>query len=474
MPVMDVRDFQYLVGTRHVDDEDGCTYQTTRVLIEGEWLVAYRRLVLKDGTVFQRTEDGPIFVRDIARLTDIAGVGRDELELDDIHSTDPEIVINRDNTSPSSRDALNGGVRVNDMFLKPGQEGTSKSARSDITTSDTTSHSETMYERDQENLSVQTGVKRGGWARNSQQVSDVAQGLRHVPNAKRARVTLSGIRPSEYAKPRTKDLGQPPNLLDRGAISNAGETVKSTSQQPVRQPSVLVKLGAPKASEDSSAIEEAEPKRPGLRPRVRQRLSASALAGNAFSTIAMLVLTVTACSVNPDIAIHPTALQPDPITRAQMLLTSDMREWKDAEEKELNSMRNNNVFTECDLPAGRKTVKTKWIYKKKLNKHGNVERYKARLVAQGFTQVEGIDYSETYSPVARFTSIRIVLALSALFGYKVHQMDVDTAFLNAELKEEVYIEAPPGYSLPPGRVYRLNKCLYGIEAITERMVCRYR
>ena len=102
--------------------KDGLTYQTTRVLIENDWLVAYRRLVLKDGTVFQRTEDGPIFVRDISRLTDCVGVGRAELELDGIHSTDPEIFINIDNTSPSSRDALNGGVRVNDMFLKPGQE----------------------------------------------------------------------------------------------------------------------------------------------------------------------------------------------------------------------------------------------------------------------------------------------------------------------------------------------------------------
>ena len=112
----------------------------------------------------------------------------------------------------------------------------------------------------------------------------MAQGFKHVPNAKRARVTRSGIRSSEYAKPRTTDLGQPPNLLDRGAISNDGETVKSTSQQPVRQPSVLVKLGAPKTSEDSSAIEEVEPKRPGLRPRVRQRILALAVAGNAIST----------------------------------------------------------------------------------------------------------------------------------------------------------------------------------------------
>ena len=105
-----------------------------------------------------------------------------------------------------------------------------------------------------------------------------------LPAAKRARVTRSGIRSSEYAKPRTADLGQPPNLLDREAISNDGETVKSTSQQPVRQPIVLIKLGAPKTSDDSPAIGEAEPKRTGLRPRVQQRISVLAVAGNAICT----------------------------------------------------------------------------------------------------------------------------------------------------------------------------------------------
>ena len=122
-----------------VDYEDGLIYQMTRVLIEGDWLVAYRRLVLEDGTVFQRTEDRPIFVRYIARLTGCVGVGRAELELDGIHSTNPKIVGFTDNTSPSSRDALNGGVIVSESFSKPGVL-TSKSVTD---TSDQTSHSGT-------------------------------------------------------------------------------------------------------------------------------------------------------------------------------------------------------------------------------------------------------------------------------------------------------------------------------------------
>ena len=135
---------------------------------------------------------GPICVRDIARLTDIAGVGRAELELDEIHSTDPEIVDNMDNVLLQSGDALNRGDRINESFSKQGTvKCTGKSARSLSTTLDSTSHGETMIECDKENISVQSGVKRDGWARISQQVSDVAQGFKHGPNSKRARVTRS-------------------------------------------------------------------------------------------------------------------------------------------------------------------------------------------------------------------------------------------------------------------------------------------
>ena len=260
-------------------------------------------------------------------------------------------------------------------------------------------------------------------------MSEGAQSIDSIPEVKRAKVMLHSRTLPTESMPRTETKCHPPNLLGKCFQDQVKD--KSSTRQAV----VTNEDDVPRTEGDLPCPEEVEPRRPGLRPRVRQRLSASAMAGNAFCTIAMIVLTVSACAVNPDIAIHPTAIQRDPVSRAQMLLSADMREWKDAEEKELASMKSNNVFTECNLPAGRKTVKTKWIYKKKLNKYGQIERYKARLVAQGFTQVEGIDYSETYSPVARFTSIRIVLALSALFGYKVHQMDVDTAFLNADLKE---------------------------------------
>ena len=103
------------------------------------------------------------------------------------------------------------------------------------------------------------------------------------------------------------------------------------------------------------------------------------------------------------------------------------------------------------------------MYKQKRDKDGAIERYKVRLVAQGFSQVEGFDYNETYSPVARFTSIRFLLAISSILGLIVHQMDVETAFLNAEPKEEIYMHPPAGLNIKDGHVLRLMKTLYGLK-----------
>ena len=107
---------------------------------------------------------------------------------------------------------------------------------------------------------------------------------------------------------------------------------------------------------------------------------------------------------------------------------------------ELESMKKNDVWDLVELPNGAKPVGCKWVFKTKLDPNGNVERYKARLVAKGYTQKEGIDYQETFSPVSRKDSLRIVMALVAHFDLKLHQMDVKTAFLNRDLDEDVYMK----------------------------------
>ena len=102
----------------------------------------------------------------------------------------------------------------------------------------------------------------------------------------------------------------------------------------------------------------------------------------------------------------------------------------------------------------------------------DIYKYKARLIAQGFTQTEGLDYNETYSHVARFTSIRTLLALSATFGYYVHQMDVETALLNGELKKERYVVLPDGWLFKERNVLNVIKALYSLKSLEHVLVSK--
>ncbi|KAK1630688.1 hypothetical protein QYE76_005003 [Lolium multiflorum] len=141
-------------------------------------------------------------------------------------------------------------------------------------------------------------------------------------------------------------------------------------------------------------------------------------------------------------------------------------DWVDAMHEELNNFKRNKVWTLVEKPKEcRNVIGTKWIFKNKQDEFGNIVRNKARLVAQGFSQVEGIDFGETYAPVARLESIRILLAYASHHNFKLQQMDVKSAFLNGPLHEEVYVKQPPGFEDPnfPNHVYKLDKALYGLK-----------
>jgi len=125
----------------------------------------------------------------------------------------------------------------------------------------------------------------------------------------------------------------------------------------------------------------------------------------------------------------------------------------------------NGTWELTPLPKGRKAVKCKWVFRTKKDARGVVVRFKARLVAKGCSQVEGVDFSETFAPVAKFNTIRIILALAAAMGLEIHQMDVKTAFLNGELDVVIYMEQPEGF-VQKGRehlVCKLRKTLYGLK-----------
>jgi hypothetical protein len=139
--------------------------------------------------------------------------------------------------------------------------------------------------------------------------------------------------------------------------------------------------------------------------------------------------------------------------------------WKDAMNEEYDSILKNDVWTVVPRPHGKSVVTSKWLYKIKHAADGSIEKYKARFVVRGFSQKEGIDYDEIFAPVARYTSIRIIISLATVFGWKLHQMDVKTAFLNGEVEQEVYIEQPEGFVIHDKRshVCKLKKALYGLK-----------
>ena len=116
------------------------------------------------------------------------------------------------------------------------------------------------------------------------------------------------------------------------------------------------------------------------------------------------------------------------------------KEWVEAMAEEYQSIMKNDVWDIVPKPEGKSVVSSKWIYKIKYAANGSIEKYKARFVARGFSQKEGIDYEETFSLVARYTSIRTILSLASNMKWKLHQMDIKTTFLNGVIEEEVYIE----------------------------------
>ena len=134
-------------------------------------------------------------------------------------------------------------------------------------------------------------------------------------------------------------------------------------------------------------------------------------------------------------------------------------------QEELNEFERNKVWQLVPRPKNRSVVGTKWVLRNKTDSDGVVIRNKARLVAKGYSQQEGIDYDETFAPVAKLEGIRMFLDYAAHKKFKVFQMDVKTAFLNGELDEEVFVEQPPGFVDPrvPNHVYRLDKALYGLK-----------
>ncbi|KAL5851107.1 hypothetical protein ACOSQ3_006225 [Xanthoceras sorbifolium] len=140
-------------------------------------------------------------------------------------------------------------------------------------------------------------------------------------------------------------------------------------------------------------------------------------------------------------------------------------EWKTAILEEIRALEKNQTWDLTRLPSGKRAVGCKWIFSVKYKSDGSVDRFKARLVVKGFTQAYGIDYQETFAPVAKLNTICVLLSLAANLDWPLHQLDVKNAFLNGDLEEEVYMDIPPGFESPAttNKICKLKKSLYGLK-----------
>jgi len=142
---------------------------------------------------------------------------------------------------------------------------------------------------------------------------------------------------------------------------------------------------------------------------------------------------------------------------------SDAVQWEMACKQERKAFEGMGMYSVVPHLQGCKVIGSKWVFCIKHGPNGTVQKYKARLVARGFTQVEGVDYNETFAPMTKLTSLQTILTLANEHNLEVHQMDVKSTYLNGALKEEIYMEPPPGFDIPKGMVLRLTKAVYGTK-----------
>jgi len=153
----------------------------------------------------------------------------------------------------------------------------------------------------------------------------------------------------------------------------------------------------------------------------------------------------------------------DPVSYEDAIARTDSTLWKKAMDDEISSLLENQTWELKTLPEGQPIVSCRWIFKLKLESDGTIKRYKARLVARGFSQTKGIDYFETFAPVVRYESVRIILSIAAKHNMELMQFDIKTAFLNSPIEEDIYMQQPEGYEDGSNRVCHLKRGIYGLK-----------
>jgi hypothetical protein len=401
-----IDDFKYLQGTYHIDADDGLLYETTRVEEKsypgrGTLIVGYRRRILPNG-IPEREERDPVHIRDIEGMT---------------NDTDEEIL---ERTPPSNAPSTSTTQPTTPISSPPPQGSGSHGAPISGSPKMTTI--------------TLNRPPTAGTNPVSAQVQHSSSTAAPKDKRKIVQITIGrGVRRTVHAQPAEKRSGD--------ALS--GPPAKRSRHPPER----LAFL----ASSDSRNTELSE--EDAYSSDYSQLYALSVVNGDGLALLAL---------GNPSGSVEEF---PEPQTHDEAMAGSDANHWKQAEAEEMDSIRRLNMLSEpMPLPSGCKPVGLRWVYKKKRNANGEVARYRARLVAKGFQQTFGLDYFDTYSPVARLSSLRLLYALSVELDLQLAAMDVDAAFLNADLTEDIYIRAPPGQpQLQNGYVYKLLKSLYGLK-----------
>ena len=357
---MTAKDFEYLNGTIHQDDEDGLKYMTTRIVVKDGHIVAYRSPLKLNGERNIWEENIPIHVKDIARLTALTNSGTRRMETSGVGLIPGSVLADTLHTHPSDgviskRKAatLPSLLQQHDISSPYNQEACAPSCESPCST--------------------------------------------------------------------------PYNLRSRKRVSFAHETdAEILSASNVTTPILSGHLTSQGAKGSTR-----------LQPTSVFKIFHTMVENNEF-----------------DIDLTPK-------TYKQAMNSNNSHQWQEAINKELKSIADNNVFSIVPRPEGVKLQSGRFLFKIKYTGTNTV--FKARLIAHGFKQVAGSDYWETYAPVTSCIATRIFLTMCATFKMIIHQMDIDTAFLIADLTEDLYMEPPVGMHVPEGMVLKLHKCLYGLK-----------
>ncbi|KAL0451846.1 UNVERIFIED_CONTAM: Retrovirus-related Pol polyprotein from transposon RE1 [Sesamum latifolium] len=206
------------------------------------------------------------------------------------------------------------------------------------------------------------------------------------------------------------------------------------------------------------------PSLPPTRPHRQKRPLAWMTDFHCHSTSVLHPASCTLASSYSDfMAALSTVYEPNHYLQAKGKM-----EWENAMNDELVALDKNHTWDVVDLPRGKKAIGSKWVYKVKLKPDGSVDRYKARLVAKGYNQIEGIDYFDRFSPIAKAVTVRILLAVASNFDWAIHQVDINNAFLHGFLEEDIYMMPPDGSSIQSGKVCKLKRSLYGFKQASRQ------